>query len=317
MKILFLADPISHLKPLSDSTLCLVREALKECQVYWGNATDVEYQNGRVTVNSSKVVECQKDVLPRLEASGCSEIRGMDAVLIRKDPPFDNQYVRLCWLLSLVEKNVWMMNRPSLLIRYHEKLIPLEAHANGFLRDEDLIPTHIGSFESAQSFVKENKFDHVVIKPFLGFAGGGIALESKESFLQMNSLDDAADAIVQPYFSEVTKSGDRRVFFLEGNLLAHFVRMPRKGGFVSNLAQGGSAQKVPLSAMETEVLEKLGKFLKSVGIVFAGADVIDGRISEVNITSPTGLRSLEALEGNDYSKVVIDFVKRSVGLRIQ
>jgi glutathione synthase len=110
---------------------------------------------------------------------------------------------------------------------------------------------------------------------------------------------------------DILRYGDRRVFFLDGKVLAHFVRRPPAGGFISNLAQGGTAVAEPLPPGADAVLEKLGRFLKAAGIVLAGADLIGRRISEVNITSPTGLRSLETLEGNDYASPIIELVERS------
>ena len=115
--------------------------------------------------------------------------------------------------------------------------------------------------------------------------------------------------MVQPYLEEIVEQGDRRVFFLDGELLAEFVRFPKEGGFIANLAQGGSAKKVPLSDVERAVCDRLGKFLKHTGIVFAGADLIGSKVSEVNITSPTGLCSLHALEGNDYGAPILDWLE--------
>src|SRR5262249_54397303 len=162
------------------------------------------------------------------------------------DPPFDGEYVRLCWLLALGESKAWMLNWPSLLLRYHEKLVPLEALAQGFLRQEDLIPSHIGAHESAVEFVQRNGFKDVVAKPFLGFGGAGVQLLKAEEFIgRGGKRGEVEDLLVQPFREEVKRQGDRRVFFLDGEILAHFVRKPKEGGFISNLAQGGTAVTEP------------------------------------------------------------------------
>lgn len=314
MRILFIADPIDKLKPATDSSLALLRGSLeKQWENFWANGQSVEFVGDGVGVWAEKVSHSPVGGLPSLEKKQWHPINAFDAVLIRKDPPFDSDYVKLCWLLLLAEKKVFMMNRPSLLLRYHEKLVPLEARAQGFLEKEDVIPTHIGSHEAAKSFVDTLKVAKVITKPFLGFGGGNIALHSRQEFHETKP-SQVNDSLVQPFKEEVTKFGDRRVFFLAGELLAHFVRMPKEGGFVSNLAQGGSAVLSPLSPREVLVTEKLGRFLKATGIAFAGADLIGHLVSEVNLTSPTGLMALEKLEQKSYVGPILDFVEKQIKL---
>jgi glutathione synthase len=116
---------------------------------------------------------------------------------------------------------------------------------------------------------------------------------------------------MQPFEPKV-KDGDRRVFFLDGKLLASVVRVPKAGGYVSNLAQGGSAVSKPLSAKEKAVCLRLGKFLKAKKITLAGADLIGSKVSEVNITSPTGLRNILELENKNYADDVIRWIENKV-----
>ena len=154
--------------------------------------------------------------------------------------------------------------------------------------------------------------EQVVTKPFLGFGGRDVELQGREAYRHSASSD--LDRFIQPFVSEVRTRGDRRVLFLEGKVIGHFVRMPAQGGFISNLAQGGTAHAKPLSAEEEELCVKVSNFLAAVGINFAGADFIGSRVSEINITSPTGLRSLEALGGSDGSEAIIEaWEKRAFG----
>ena len=309
-KFLIVADPVDRLKPKGDSSLVLVREMLRRGhRVFWALDSGIEYA-GHVSAWAFPVESCERDELPVLGRPDWQELSSMEAVLIRRDPPFDASYVRLCWLLALAESKTWMFNRPSLLLRYHEKLVPLEAHAQGFLHDEDIISTHMGTLDRAKDFARAGKFHEVITKPFLGFAGGGVEKMSAADFMASSRSADTDEALVQPFVGEVVKEGDRRVFFLGGELLAQFTRMPKSGGFISNLAQGGTALSAPLSTAQKAVLGRLGEFLKSSGIELAGADLIGNRISEVNITSPTGLRSLEALEGNDYAGKIVDYMEK-------
>lgn len=308
MRLLFVADPVGKLKPAGDSSLALLRGALaKRWESFWATGHDVEFVGDTVGVWANRVHESPKNALPKLEERHWHPLNAFDAVLIRKDPPFDSEYVKLCWILALAEEQVFMLNRPSLLLRYHEKLVPLEARAQGFLEKEDVIPTHLGELARAKEFVADLKTTKVITKPFLGFGGGDVVLRTQAEF---RGLAELTDSVVQPFKEEVTKFGDRRVFFLNGELLAHFVRMPKEGGFISNLAQGGNAVASPLSGREEAVIARLGKFLKASGIALAGADLIGHLVSEVNITSPTGLMSLEKLEGKDYAAEILSFVEK-------
>lgn len=315
MKIIFVADAVEKLKPAGDSSLALVRAALKRGhEVTWATAEDVEFVGHSVSVQAARVLECSPEGAPRLEEKKWHPLTAMDAAFIRKDPPFDANYVKLCWLLALAEKKVWMLNPPSLLLRYHEKLVPLEALAQGFLEEGDIIPTHIGSLSRAKEFIEELKPPKVITKPFLGFGGGDIELREAERFLSAN--DSHIDTLTQPFREEILKYGDRRVFFLNGKLLAHFVRKPKAGGYVSNLAQGGSAVSAPLTKKEEEVIGRLGRFLKNAGIILAGADLIGHFVSEVNITSPTGLRSLEHLDKKDYADDIVSYAETAKRLGV-
>lgn len=302
MNILFVADPLEKIKPVSDTTLLLVRQFLKQKQkVYWAVDTDVEFSGGGVIIHASEVTGCEVGAKPVLTDKRTFPSEKFRICLIRKDPPFDASYVRLCWILSLAEKKTRFLNSPGLLLRYHEKLVPLEAMAQGFLTKKDIIPTHLGSTVSAKKFVNQYKIEKVIIKPFLGFGGSGVDLKTREAFISASAMH-YEDTVVQPFHEEVVH-GDHRVFFLEGKLLGSFARVPKEGGFISNLAAGGTAKAVKLTAAQRKVMEKTGRFLKKAGIFFAGADLIGNYVSEVNITSPTGFVMYEKLFGVDLSEV--------------
>ncbi len=307
MKFLFVADRWERIHPATDTSLAIVRTALgRKHKVAWTTGDAVRLEDGRVRARVIPCLSCADESLPDTGNEEDRAIAEFDAIWIRKDPPFDDSYVSLCWLLCVEESRVLMLNRPSLLLRYHEKMIPFEAVAQGFLKPSDLIPTHIGDAASARAFLERGGYETAVRKPFFGFGGSEILKFSplKGEFPAQDELE-----LTQPFQSEVTTQGDRRLFYLRGKFLGDFVRLPKSGGFVSNLAQGGSASLAPLSAPQRAVVDRLGKFLKKSGIVFAGADLIGRRISEVNITSPTGLRSYLKLTGKDLSEKLIDYAE--------
>jgi glutathione synthase len=313
VKLLFVADPIEELKPKGDSSLVMLRAGLRRRhESYWAVPKDLYLASERVGVNAKRCESCEVDQLPVAGAEKTFFLDEIDAVFIRKDPPFDENYVRLCWLLDLAEKKTFFLNRPSLLARYHEKLIPFEAVVQGFLLSEDLIPTFIGPWAETRDFVEKLGVEEIVLKPFLGFGGTGVAKVRSEDFLSRGNAFEKkwVPQLVQAFCPEIS-DGDRRVFLLEGKILAHYARIPKEGDFISNLAAGGTAMMKPLSPKAQAALTRLGSFLKSVGLMLAGADLIGDRVSEVNVTSPTGLRSLQLLEGRDYAEEILDFAERS------
>lgn len=312
MRFLIVADPVDKLKPAGDSTLVIAREMLERRHiVHWGVPADLELERpARVFITSRPVTDCESGQAPRLGTADRLPLDRFHGVLIRKDPPFGRQYLRLCWLLSLAESKTWVFNSPRALLRYHEKLLPLEAVAQGFLKPTDVIPTFIGSSPSVADALLGQPGGDFVSKPFFGYAGRSVKRWKREALFAGRPLPGQPGDLWQPFLPEVHVHGDRRVFFLNGKLLAHFVRIPKEGDFVSNLAQGGSAESRPLRPVERRVLERLGRFLKAAGIELAGADLIGTRVSEVNVTSPTGLRSLEQLEGKSYAREIVAYCEK-------
>ncbi len=310
MKTLYIGDPFPRLKPATDSSLALVREDLKrKNKVFWAEPSALRLEQGKLWVSAMPCVQCDEGMTPEVGTNQEKALRDFNVVWIRKDPPFDSEYTSLCWLLALEEKSVLMVNRPSLLLRYHEKLLPFEAHAQGFLSAKDLIPTHVGSAGTARDFLKRGGIDWAIRKPFFGFGGADIKRFQVGDSKRLPNEDELE--LTQPYLEEISTLGDRRVFFLAGRYIGDFVRLPQAGEVVSNIARGGRAAVLPLTAKQKTVVDRLGKFLKKVGIVFAGADMIGSRVSEVNVTSPTGLLSYRQLTGIDLVPRILDYIERS------
>lgn len=309
LKIFFVADPIDKLNPHSDTSLCILREALERGHdAFWVDHQSIGLSHTEVVLEASKCQLFKKGGLPKLRKKESLLGNSFHVGLIRKDPPFNEDYLKLCWLLSLIEKKVFFINRPSLLLRYHEKLLPLEAYAQGYLLNQDLIPTFLGNESGAKSFLKSLKTNQVVSKPFLGHGGRGIKLQNKKVFLQ--SYQKNKPDLVQPFLKEVSQE-DRRVIVLGGKSVAQFVRIPPPGGFIANLAQGGQAESRPLSKKQLESIERACRFLKAQGFALAGLDLIGDKISEINVTSPTGFVSIEELTGVSLAQATLKLMERN------
>ncbi|MGE0614468.1 MAG: hypothetical protein AB7P04_02420 [Bacteriovoracia bacterium] len=343
MKVLIVADPITGLLPRSDTGLILLRESLaRGHETHWAQATDVGLAGTQVIVRSKRVLSCAENKKPLLDKAGAVRpVAEFNSVWIRKDPPFDDSYVSLCWLLQLAAapppdgpeaRDVRsslpvMVNHPGLLLRYHEKTLPFLALRTGYLREADLVPTLLsGSIQSAKDLppsVRTTFSDvEIVTKPWLGHGGGGVRQHPKlETALKHAAKADRGGdrQMIQPLVSEVTTAGDRRAFFLNGQYRGGFIRLPKKGGIISNLAAGGSAVDRPLTPREKELCDRLSRFFTEIGrplgLYFAGVDLLAGRVSEINVTAPTGLAKLNELTGAALAPAYLDFVERLVARR--
>jgi len=309
MNILILADPVEKLKPMGDSSLLMVRQALKRAhRVFWATQDELSYDNSDVIVSASEVSKCGEAKLPELGSEKVHSLTDFDVVLVRKDPPFHLDYLKLCWMLGLAEKKTKIINSPSVLLRHHEKLIAFEAVTQEFLSKKDVVPTHIGRV-GLDKFISQSSEPKFVIKPFFGFAGLGVELVDKNKIFELMKQTKYKDALVQPFLPEIFERGDRRVLYVDGKYLGHFARFPSEGKFVANLAQGGKAVTTELNESEKAVVAKVGQFLKANNIVLAGLDLIGSSVSEINITSPTGLVNLIELGGRDCSEDLLDYVE--------
>lgn len=299
MRFLVIADPVSRLKPKSDTSI-----AMAEALLAGGHRVDFTTMEGMNWLDS-KVSFRVKRASSRgggldMGTEEVARITKYQSVLIRKDPPFDQSYVKLLWLLAAFESKLHFSNRPSDLLRHHEKLLPIQGVEAGYLKPGDLLPTCCpGSFEDALEFARSMVTEQIVMKPFYGFGGGDILRFARKKFEKeaRRYFGRGQHWILQPFHKDVLSLGDCRIFFIFGKFMGGFARIPSKGGFVSNLAQGGTASLRKFSASEVAVIRRLEKWIQSLELDFAGADLIGTKINEVNITSPTGIRSYQSLTG--------------------
>ena len=319
MKFLIVSDPTEGLKARTDTALAFARAAIaRGHRVSWATARDVGLSGPDVHVSAREIESLPDGALPRLARAGePAALHGFDGVWIRRDPPFDAEYVSLCWILQVEESRVRFINRPSLLLRLHEKLIPVLAVRAGLVPSKHLVPTLLTASYTDEASVARIAGEGpggVVTKPWYGFAGHDVHVwdDARAAYASLAREKGPLweRALVQPLIPEVKTAGDRRVFFIDGRVRGDFVRLPRKGSWISNLARGGSAESRPMSAAEREICEGLGAFLKREGVAFAGADLLAGRLSEVNITAPTGVVTLKELGGPDLAQ---EFVQLAEG----
>ena len=307
LKIAVLMDPIESINEPFDTSLRLLREASKrKWELFYLEPKDLFLKSGvayaslkplRVFDNPKKYYE--------LDAESITPLSAIDALIMRKDPPFSIDYVYLTYFLEIAHsQGCHVVNHPRSLRDANEKIF-----ASWF---PDLIaPTLMTQRKDLfLDFVKEHQ--HVVIKP-LDLMGGRSVYAIKygdpkalEYFNEL-SLNENRIILVQPYLPEVETQGDKRIFLVDGVALEDvLLRMPKSGDFRANMAAGGSISLAKLSSEDRHICERLGPVLKKMGILFAGIDVIGKTLSEINITSPTGIPAIESLCGKNYAKPILD-----------
>jgi glutathione synthase len=305
---LIVLDPVNKLEPILDTSFFITEEAIKRrVPVYFTTEFDLSIEKSKVHAKASKVLHAEVPQIPRLAAPEKKKLEDFSVIWIRKDPPFDAQYVRLCWLLGTASSKCTILNTPDQLLRYHEKLLPMEGLAQGFLKPGDVTTTFLNASAEAKESIGAK--GSAILKPLLGHGGRGVEKVQDGNWA---SAKVTPDTLIQPYLTDVETLGDYRVLIIAGKVAGYFTRLPKSGHYLSNIAQGGTPKFVELKSSQKKVLERVCKFLKKLDIFFAGVDLIGNKVSEINITSPSGVRLYFNLTGvNVCGAMVEKAIKRS------
>lgn len=235
-------------------------------------------------------------------------VEDFDAVLIRNDPPFDANYAWMTQLLELVRDRTFVMNDPRGLRDANEKLYTLHFAKWMARTTVTASPAHV------REFVQEIG-GQAVIKPLDGMAGSGIFLLRSDD-RNFNAIVEATIGetgrrwcMVQEYLS-AARVGDKRILLLDGEPLGAILRVPREDEARANIHAGGSVEKVSVTDQERVMIKELAPRLKQDGLYFVGLDVIGGKLTEVNVTSPTGIQQMTRFDGVDYPGRVIDWLEK-------
>ncbi len=306
-----LMDPLETIKPAKDSTIAMLAAASRRgCDVWCFGQGDLSARDGRATARlrpiEVKGTGKDKDWF-RTGEPVVRELAGIDAVLMRKDPPFDMEYIYTTYLLERAEREgVLIVNRPQGLRDMNEK-----AYTAWF--PDCCAPTLITRDMGAmQDFLAEH--GQAVFKPLDGMGGRSIfvvAHGDRNAQVVFETLTDYGGryAIAQRYLPEITETGDARILLVDGEPVPHaLVRMPAAGDHRGNLAAGARAESRALTDRDQWLCSRIGPAMRERGMLFVGLDVIGGFVTEINVTSPTGIRELEARHGHDIGGLLIDAV---------
>ena len=301
MKFLFVIDPIKNINPAKDSSAALMQATHnKKVEVWFCTPQDLEARGDEVWASCTNI-----EPIPwiQLKENKCIPLAQFSCIWMRKDPPVDEGYLYATHLLEVAErKGVKVVNKPSSLRAWNEKL--------GALRYSNLMaPTIVASkVNDLINFAQAN--EEVVIKPLGGKGGQGVIRLDKNSpgsraIIELITSQEQLPVMMQKFIPEV-QNGDKRIIIVDGKPLGAINRIPNQGDFRSNLAMGGKAEKTSLSSAEKSICIELSQHLQEEGLFFVGIDVINGMLSEINVTSPTGLREIEKLSNKNISEEVIE-----------
>ena len=314
MKLLFVADPLSSFKTSKDTTYAMMREAARRGHEIWACETaDLAWLRGsRVVARRARAITLTRDDSAwfNVVAEGQLVLADVDAVLMRKDPPFDSEFFYATHLLSQAEREgACVFNQPAALRDHPEKLAILEF-------PQFITPTLVTRSEAAiRAFHAEHQ--DIILKPLDGMGGMGIFRVGPDG-LNLGSISEtlnqggAQTVMVQKYLTDIVK-GDKRILVIGGEPVPFsLARIPQGSEIRGNLAVGGKGVAQPLSERDLEIASALGPILNRRGLSLVGLDVIGDCLTEINVTSPTGFQEIMKQTGFDVASMYIDSIEKQL-----
>ncbi|MBT4568609.1 MAG: glutathione synthase [Marinovum sp.] len=295
MKIAFQMDPIGPIDIAADSTFRLAEEAqARGHELFYYTPDQLAYQEGRLTARGWPL-KVQRVVGDHALLGDEQEVdlAAFDLIWLRQDPPFDMHYITTTHLLDRVHPKTLVVNDPFWVRNYPEKLLVLEF-------PELTPPTTIArDLKTIRTF--KEKHGDIIVKPLYGNGGAGVfRLDQNDrnlaSLHELFTGFSREPLIAQKYLPAVSK-GDKRVILVDGEPVGAINRVPAAGETRSNMHVGGRPEKIELSARDHEICRAIGPLLREKGQIFVGIDVIGEYLTEINVTSPTGIQELERFDG--------------------
>jgi len=308
LKVALQMDPIENVSISADSTFRLGLEAEARGHSLF------QYTPDRLIFDEGRLFARGRDVTLREEEGNhagfgdwrTAELTEFDVIWLRQDPPFDMGYVTTTHLLDRVHPGVLVVNDPFWVRNSPEKLFVLDF-------PELTPPTMIArDVEAIRAF--RARHDEIIIKPLYGNGGAGVfhlpqADANLSALLELFGGLSREPVIVQKYLPAVIK-GDKRVILVDGEPVGAINRIPAEGEARSNMHVGGRPEKVGLTEREREICATIGPVLREKGLIFVGIDVIDGWLTEINVTSPTGIQELERFDGINAAALIWEAIER-------
>jgi len=311
-KFAFIMDPLEQILVDKDTTFVFMLESVKRGhEIYFAGINDLHARGANAMVRARRCEVAR--AMPHYRFLGEGEDRPLDdfdAIFMRKDPPANDAYLYVTMLLSLADsRRTFVLNHPAGLREANEKLYTLNFPS--------LIPPTLVTHQSARlrNFLEEQGGE-MIVKPLDGHGGEGVFhVHTRDRnlnvILETVTRNETRLIMAQRYLPEI-RNGDKRLIVLDGEPLGCMLRVPREDEHRGNIHVGGTCIKAPVSPRDREICETLKPRLKRDGLYFVGLDIIGDFLTEVNVTSPTGVQEIDRLDEVNLEAKVIDFVESRV-----
>ena len=323
LKIAVQMDPIESINIDGDSTFALMLEAQRRGHALWHyEVRQMSLHEGRKGLGgrfTERLMAVTRPVTVQRVAgahysfgpAARTDLSVMDVVLMRQDPPFDMAYITATHMLEHIQPHTLVVNDPKWVRDSPEKL--LVTHF------PDLMPPTLITWDVDAIRAFRAEYGDIIVKPLFGNGGAGVFRikpddENLASLLEMHFAGSREPLMIQRYEAAVRK-GDKRIILIDGELRGAINRVPAAGESRSNMHVGGRPEKTELTEREREICRRIGPHLRDHGLIFVGIDVIGDYLTEINVTSPTGLQELARFDGIDLSQAIWDSIERRVAAR--
>lgn len=307
LKVAVQMDHISGINIVGDSTFAMLLEAQHRGHELFHYTPDrLAYTGAEVRAVTEPLSVRDDDANHfTLGESADTDLSEMDVILLRQDPPFDMAYISTTHILEAIHPRTLVVNNPSAVRNAPEKVLVMQL--------AEFMPKTVVTRDADVIKAFRDEYKDIVIKPLYGNGGAAVFRlregdENLGSLLGLFGQNFREPYVVQEYRPEV-RDGDKRIILMNGEFAGAINRVPLDDDLRSNLVQGGRAEATELTPREKEICAALGPVLKERDILFAGIDVIGGFLTEINVTSPTGLRAVERLGGGNLAAVFWDHIE--------
>ena len=301
-------DPIEGINIDADSTFALALAAQARGHALWHYLpAHLSFAHGVVRAQARQLtVKRQRGDHAALGSYETLDLKTMDVILMRQDPPFDMAYITATHILEHVHPKTLVVNDPA-----HVRNAPEKLFVTHF---PDLMPPTLITSDRAEIDAFRAAHQHIIVKPLFGNGGAGVFHigpddENLGSLLEMFTARSREPVIVQRYLPEV-RAGDKRIILVDGVAAGAVLRVPASGEARANLHVGGKAMKTTLTAREQEICNRIGPELSKRGLIFVGIDVIGDYLTEINVTSPTGLQEIGRFDGSNLAGLIWDAIEK-------
>lgn len=300
-------DPIERINITGDSTFAMLLEAqTRGHRLFYYTPDQLSMRNGEVSapMRALQVRDVAGDHFTVGDAER-TPLEQLDVVLMRQDPPFDLAYITATHLLERVHPRVLVVNDPAEVRNAPEKIFVTHF--------PQLMPPTLISRDKTEIEAFRREYGAIVMKPLHGHGGAAVLRVLPEdpnfgSMFDLFSVTFREPWVIQRFLPEVTQ-GDKRIILVEGKALGAVNRVPAANDIRSNMVRGGAANATELTEREREICETIGPELARRGLIFVGIDVIDGNLTEINVTSPTGIRAIRRIGGPDLASAMWDAIE--------